>query len=134
MCIVHTNDGRIIRTEIPVPVSTADDERTGNSFLLNDDQQFEGPDKVWYQVVTEKSKYPMALYDENKPEYADGKNNDDNEKTLLTKQLIIQAFKNKIAQKYNEMKRNAQLEAFKWIATIAFSALCIIGVVYKFVK
>ena len=61
MCEIFTDDGRIVDQELDVIKSCVDDPNLGMGFLLDADDQFQGADKQWYQILYEKSMIPVSM-------------------------------------------------------------------------
>lgn len=61
MCIIATDDGRLIDKELPALYSCMADDATAQAWLIDPENQYQGKDGHWYQAITEKTRVPLAL-------------------------------------------------------------------------
>jgi hypothetical protein len=127
MCHVSTTDGRLVAEEIPVVANCAMSDKFTALFLMDDTEQYLGPDGHFYQLYSDKSQIPLM------PKSEAGK------KALSEKNMAVSA--NDIFDLTEEMKtyenimsakKNSFGETLKWIVSVVFGAFVIIAALYFF--
>jgi hypothetical protein len=80
MCLVATEDGRLLPVEIPVRKGCAADDDRISAWLIDHENQVKDEiTGLWYQIVGERSSAPVCLFKQREafkrptPVYVDGK-------------------------------------------------------------
>ena len=67
MCLIFTDDGRIVEREVPVLKGCAADDNLVSAWLIDANNQIQDEkSKNWYQVIGERSTIPVCLVTESK--------------------------------------------------------------------
>lgn len=61
MCESYSEDGRIVQLEMDVMRACIDEPESGMAFLLDPGNQYLGEDRNWYQILWERTCYPVCM-------------------------------------------------------------------------
>ena len=130
MCIISTQARKIRIVELPVLNSCVHwaELDPALKFLIDVNNQYLGPDGNWYQVYSENSYIPLALYTQN---YLQDGENDDKEKRGIRNALFKITSRQTEAEQFKKAKENDAWNKLMWIVSIVFGSFVIVaGIVY----
>ena len=130
MCIISTQARKIRIKELPVLNSCVywEELTPALKFLIDVNNQYQGPDGNWYQVYSENSYIPLAL---RKANYLQDGQDDEKEKKSIKNQLFKVTSRQTEAEQFKKAKENDAWNKLMWIVSIVFGSLVIVaGIVY----
>ena len=130
MCIIATQARKIRIVELPVlnTVVHWSELDPALKFLIDVNNQYMGPDGNWYQVYSENSYIPLALYTGH---YLQDGDNDEKEKKAIKNALFKITSRQTEAEQFKKAKENDAWNKLMWIVSIVFGSLVIVaGIVY----
>ncbi len=120
---IFTDDGRIVDRELPSKVAgCVDDEKMGNAFLIDSEQQYMAEDGEWHQLFSEKSQIPLSYRVQSK--LLDGVN-DEKEMNRLGNEIFVQAFEQKQMEWIEKAQVNDTMDKLMTIIII----VCVTGAI-----
>jgi hypothetical protein len=127
MCHVSTTDGRLQSEEIPVEANCGMSDKHTALFILDDTEQYQGPDGHYYQLYSDKSWMPLMPKGE------------DNKRVALEKRMAAaaddifnQTEDRKTYENFMAAKKNDFGDTLKWIVSVVFGAFVVIAALYYF--
>jgi len=123
MCLVFTDDGRLITIELEVLRGCVNDDATRQAFLIDAANQYMGDDRHWYQVLGERSTIPICML---KP--TEVKNLED-----LINQIFHESQESAKLLQYERAGQNSIMDKILWIVAIPCSALLIAFAIIYFI-
>ncbi len=113
---IATLDGRVVLRELEVSVGCANEPKSQKAFLVDTENQYLDERGMWVQVVGESNAVPMMSRVERDME---------EQESLINKIYHDTKEDAKLAQ-FERVKKNAQLEALKWIVGLPTCAFVLI--------
>jgi len=123
MALVFTIDGRIRTLEIPVESNCANLEYpdgSGKGFLIDAENQYEGEDGLWYQLIDEQDQEPICL---RKPHISIGEKEDEQKKKTASDEIFRRAFRQRLMEGMVRAKTTSSQDRMVLIVSIVFGSL-----------
>jgi hypothetical protein len=118
MTEIFTEDGKIMNIELSVSRNCMLDEERGNAFLIDSPEQLPGEDKNWYQVLWERSGYPVSIvHPENKQPDLE----------VLLRNIYRETKAHKRDEQFDKSKNNDRMNTYLWIISIICATFIIIA-------
>ena len=117
MAEYFTEDGRIVSPEFDVLQTCIDDPEAGIAFMLDAENQFQGEDGIWYQVLWERTCYPVSMIVSGK----------DPDLEKLMNQIHAETYDRESELQFNKANQANKMTPILWIVSIAVSAFIIVA-------
>lgn len=125
---VSTTDGRVVPEEIPVTSNCAMSDKFTALFLMDDTEQYLGPDGHFYQLWSDKDTIPLMPKSESVKKAKGEKSIANSKDAIFNLTEDIETYRNLMQAKKNDFG-----DTLKWIVSIVFGSLVIIAALYFFV-
>lgn len=122
MCLITTDDGRILPTELEVLRGCIDNVEKSSAFLIDKNNQMRGEDGQMYQILSERSIRPIAVVKEREPE----------DLTKRVHEIFAEAVKAAIHQQFLNALKNTLMDKLMWIISIPCVTFGFIFILNKF--
>lgn len=124
MCLIFTDEGKIVERELQVLRGCCDDPERNSAYLIDHDNQFvNSEDRHSYQIVSERSCIPICLRSK-KPEQTDDLKN-------LMNQIHRAAYASARRQPWVDAQKDKWGDKLLWIITLPFSTILAIYLISK---
>jgi hypothetical protein len=127
MCHVSTTDGRLVAEEIPVTANCVMSDKHTALFLIDDTEQYQGPDGHFYQLYSDKSQIPLMPKSEGRKKVEQEKSMANSAAGIFDVTADIKTWENFMAAKKNDYG-----DTLKWVMSIVFGSFVIIAALYFF--
>jgi hypothetical protein len=117
MAEFFTEDGRIVTPEFDVMQTCIDDKEAGIAFMLDAENQFVGEDGIWYQILWERTCYPVSMIVSGK----------DPDLAKLMNQIYAETYKRESEVQFNKANQSNKMTPILWIVSIVVSAFIIVA-------
>ena len=117
LCLIGTEDGRLISIELDVLRACAVDERRESAYLLDASNQAKSrKDGKWYQLLGERSTLPIGLFHETSTK----------DLKSLVRDIYREAKEATKDKKYREAKENKLWVRFTWLVSMIVVAAIVL--------
>ena len=117
MARLFTEDGRVRTIEFDVVQSCIDDPEKGYAFMLDSENQFIGDDGSWYQILWERTCYPVGMIVSGK----------DPDLEKLMNQIHAETYDRESELQFNKSNQDSKMTPILWIVSITVSAFIIVA-------
>ena len=117
MAEYFTEDGRIVTPEFDVLQTCIDDPEAGIAFMLDAENQLQGEDGSWYQVLWERTCYPVSMIISGK----------DPDLEKLMNQIHAETYDRESELQFTKANQANKMTPILWIVSIAVSAFIIVA-------
>lgn len=117
MAEVFTEDGRIATYEFDVLQTCIDEPDKGIAFMLDAENQFSGDGGVWYQILWERTCYPVSMIVTGK----------DPDLEKLMNQIHSETYDRESELQLNKVNKANKMTPWLWIISIVVSGFIVIA-------
>ena len=117
MAEVFTEDGRIATYEFDVLQTCIDEPDKGIAFMLDAENQFSGDGGVWYQILWERTCYPVSMIVTGK----------DPDLEKLMNQIPAETYDRESELQLNKVNKANKMTPWLWIISIVVSGFIVIA-------
>ena len=117
MARVYTEDGRVRTIEFEVLQTCIDDSERGIAFMLDAENQFEGEDGISYQILWERTCYPVSMRVTGK----------DPDLEKLMKNIYAETYDRESELQLNKVNKANKMTPILWIVSIVVSGFIVIA-------